>query len=727
MGRDVWLEGERAKLIKRTSIGASCHALQMEAKWGADKLTLASGSTFARTRKVEMKFTSAWWPRLALVLTLLVCWGGIFWNYAEMGKLFDRFNAYYRPLDQLQQPFKPYLKNDIPQLFWDDDTYQRLMLLKEMDQAGAWRWHWTKIDNYPEGRVVYWSGPYMWYVMGLAYPAAWFQGISFEKALEFVAPWANPLLQGTMQLAFALVLPRFLGVGLTIGFLVLATTLPGLCLYDYKAYQCDHQSLHSLSFLSSLICLIVAGVGRRQEQELSWKVQSTLFIVGGILLSFGLWVGAARQTVIWFIIGIGLVSSLLLRANSHGAGTIMAPHPRLWSLWGRAAGLTSLAGYLIEYFPGYISVTTLEVNTPLHALTLFCAGELLALITRLRHEPASVNGRHLIESFFLLCGVSILPLCTVFGPVDWVMMRNSDLAQMALRIEESQPAIRAQSGQLFLQLWSWFGLLIFLPFLGLALFFHRRVDQIAKARLMVTLVTIGAIVPLFLFHMRSWSYFLNAALLCHFLSVGLAVRSLSWPKWTWFVFAILIVLQGSFFQKTTLETAWQLTQGRSNAPELLEAAIQRELGLYLQKTLPGQKPVYMAASMLGVRLAHFGQGGVMGSQYENAKGVKASIDFFSDTGALDTAKMIAQERGVTHVVVNVCQAFLDTTVRAPAVRLPGEEGLTLGERLCLPKPLVPDWLQPIPSLPYLFQGYALDLRLYRVDRSRLGMKFTANE
>ena len=128
---------------------------------------------------------------------------------------------------------------------------------------------------------------------------------------------------------------------------------------------------------------------------------------------------------------------------------------------------------------------------------------------------------------------------------------------------------------------------------------------------------------------------------------------------------------------------------------------------------PDRPPVFISPPALGVKLAYFGRGSAIGTQYENLPGIGATLDFFSDTGDLHIARELARARKVNYLVIVPGRLLVQTTVRPPSARTPGGAGLTLGERLSLPEPVVPDWLEPIPW-PDLFPGARSALRIYRV-------------
>jgi hypothetical protein len=105
------------------------------------------------------------------------------------------------------------------------------------------------------------------------------------------------------------------------------------------------------------------------------------FVASAVAGGLGLWVSAASQIPVLVGLGLGALGTAgWPRAAS--AGGAWRRQPELWRLWGAVGGATSLAAYLVEYFPSHLGFR-LEVNHPLYALAWFGAGELLCRWSRM--------------------------------------------------------------------------------------------------------------------------------------------------------------------------------------------------------------------------------------------------------------------------------------------------------------------------------------------------------
>lgn len=644
--------------------------------------------------------------------------------------MLERFQSYYRQPDRLYTTaFVPF-KGQIPHLFFDDDSYMHLLFLREMHETRALRQsHWTHVDNAPDGRVVYSSSLYLSWVRILTEFRAWLTGTDFRSSLEPAASWANPLLHGLLLLFIAVWLPPQLGsrgYGMTALFLLVAATTPRLLLGDFRPYNVDHQSLHYLTFLGALVMLVLgAGGWVAKEPNESARVKR-YFMLSGALVGLGIWVGAVRQDAAWAVAGVGIVSAILIPPNECVTGSAKSKvtwryDPDLWRLWGTTAAIVSLFGFLIEYFPNHLNRARLEANSPVQALGLYCAGWLLAWVAEFRHGLAKPmtwqqTGRLLAAAL----GFALVPAGVFLAPSGWGMMLDPDVVQMVSRTREISSSLDSFGIRALLLLSNEQGLLLLcLPLLSIPLAFSQRIPSNIKSGIFLTAPLVLLLELLWLFHQLSWGYFLGAALLAHFLATLIAIHHLvrnSPARAVLYSLGIVLVsFQLGYNSYIAALERDNILNDKRNPAELLEAAVAREVAVNLAREVTGSRPVFMSAPMLGVRLAHFGNGYAIGTQSENIAGVKASLDFFSDTGDLAASHEIAHRHKVTYVVVNPGKTFLDTSVRIPKHRNPGPSGLTLGERLSLETPLTPDWLEEIPW-PVMFSQHPMRVRVFRVRR-----------
>ena len=82
--------------------------------------------------------------------------------------------------------------------------------------------------------------------------------------------------------------------------------------------------------------------------------------------------------------------------------------------------------------------------------------------------------------------------------------------------------------------------------------------------------------------------------------------------------------------------------------------------------------------------------------WENTQGVREAAEVFADQGD-ETARRIARERGITHVVLQQDLSLAESSVRiALGENDPELIEISLAFRLCGPLGQIPDWLEPVP-------------------------------
>lgn len=644
-------------------------------------------------------------------------------NAWQMDWALERFNAYYRPLDLAGAP--PVAQGRVPKLFWDDDSYMHLALLREMHESGALRQpHWTHVDNAPDGRVVYWSSLYLSWVRAIAWVRAWVTGTDFLASLEPAAALANPLLHALLLAAFAAILSRRVGGGPAALMVLALATAPRLLAVDLKPFNVDHQGLHFAAFLGALLALVIGGCGHVTGGDASRLRARNAFLLSGALAGMGAWVGVVRQDAAWIVAAPGIIAAILARYSADGRETGSGGagghyEPDLWRAWGAAAAMVSLCGYLFEYFPDHLDRSRLEVNGPLQSLAFFCAGQLLCVVARVRHEPGFKVDRGVAARLLAaVAGLCALPVCVLLAPAGWVALRDPGFHQVLMPVGEMVSPFNRYGARALLVLANELGLLmIVLPLASLPLLWMRSLAPEVRAAILLTAPATLLFSVLFVFHQPTWGYFLCAASLAHLLAVLLAVRSLALGgahrTAVWAACSMTLLGQLLFNMNGVVDESRAIRLGKLNPPDLVEAARFREIAYNLSLLDPDRPPVFISPPALGAKLAYFGRGSAIGTQYENLPGIGATLDFFSDTGDLHVARELARARKVNYLVIVPGRLLVQTSVRLPPVRTPGVEGLTLGERLSLPEPVVPDWMEPIPW-PDLFPGARSSLRIYRV-------------
>jgi hypothetical protein len=155
------------------------------------------------------------------------------------------------------------------------------------------------------------------------------------------------------------------------------------------------------------------------------------FVASGLAAGAGLWISAATTAPVLVGVGLGALVGLGVAVRGASARGVRA-EPGLFRVWGCAAAAASFALYLVEYFPDHLGAR-LEVNHPLHALTLLGGGDLIAraapLLAGARPRDETRSGPHpvwLAADLALVLQLPIVILATraqtfrVADPVLWL-------------------------------------------------------------------------------------------------------------------------------------------------------------------------------------------------------------------------------------------------------------------------------------------------------------------
>ena len=107
------------------------------------------------------------------------------------------------------------------------------------------------------------------------------------------------------------------------------------------------------------------------------------FFVAGVTGGLGLWISVAGQVPVLAGIALGgLIAAWVNRgdtqANPAGARVLLP-----WEAWALGGAATSLAVYLIEYFPAHLGSWQLRINHPLYGLAWLGGGAVLARVVAL--------------------------------------------------------------------------------------------------------------------------------------------------------------------------------------------------------------------------------------------------------------------------------------------------------------------------------------------------------
>ncbi len=641
------------------------------------------------------------------------------------------------------------LEKTQPPAMFDPDSQVWINLTQRQVHDGTVRPHDFPYDNAPYGRERHWSSSFSWWMLLLAGVTHWMGGGPMDTAIPQSAAWANPVLFVLFLGALTPVLRKRLDAWSTGIFLVTLTALWGVE-WDFSYGRPDHHGLHLMAFLGLVLGALLGGLGwtrvgpaSPEEAETflvrlgTWRQARRWFTASGVCGGLGLWIGSTQQVVCIAVLGIGALVAVLLFGERGQQANGVRFAPELWLRWSRAGALTSLAFYVIEYFPSHLGMR-LEVNHPLIALGWLGAGELLttAMLARTDWPNVRRRGREIVlRGVLALLAASLFPLAIVCGPKAWFCATDLTILRATKVISEGRPWIDPPSvAKAIHEFWNYTGLLtLALPLAALVLLRHRRqLPAWRQAGVLVGVVLVTAFLGWTLLQNR-WMGFLETSLAMLALVVAPCVplprRLAAGPGGAMALPLVLLALTvpgwagyGLLQMRTFAEdprvharaTLGDMMVGKEVAWNLKLAADTRT-----EKTRPAR---VMAAPGPSPVLHYYGGVDTVASFYwENLAGCHAAIDFYSDEGNDDTARRIARERGVDFVVVTATPAFVLELqwlhlgrVDVKAVRR------TLAFRLANPTEgsVVPDWLEAVPLLDAPMAS-AQGARIYRVVKERL--------
>jgi hypothetical protein len=246
------------------------------------------------------------------------------------------------------------------------DSYEWIMFTERMLAREGLRIRQTAEEFPPQGREVHWSASLRLWLGSVAWIHQIFHpGESGAQALEQMAPSAAVLGLAVFMLMFTLLIARNFGP-------IAAALFPPGCVALYPFYQysiagmLDHHGFAAMAGFAAVIFLLSAGDALLQRSARPW------FIASGVATGVGLWISAATMLPIAAaILTAAAVANLLLSSSRTPFD------PLLWRAWGIAVCTTSIAFYILEYYPGHMG-WRLEVNHPLYALALLGGGDLVA-------------------------------------------------------------------------------------------------------------------------------------------------------------------------------------------------------------------------------------------------------------------------------------------------------------------------------------------------------------
>lgn len=594
----------------------------------------------------------------------------------------DVWKSAFRIYEERLQPVGWHVPpSERQQVFCDNDPYYWLSYANQMVEQGSWRVRHTDADNVPMGRPVHWSQSMSWLMVAAGAVARQVEPAAWPVAMERGAVWINPFLHGLLAATGLWLLSRRMGWMPAIAWFA-GMLGAGDLAWNFHALRPDHQSLHVLFATLGALLLALGGMGWvradgatiAETGSACWRPieppaakQARRYLIGsGIVGGMGLWTGATVQLL---TIGASLAAGLFLVLNRPAARDGLLFDASLWRLWARAGALTGLAFFLVEYAGAWPGIR-LEVNSPLHAFSWWCAGEALAALDRWRGAPAGHRSSALVAACAWAAGAATLPAALAAGPTAWHAMKDPAMMRLHNFIQEFYTYGNFTHGQPWRRFALGYG---FWPLLVPA--------------------AVGLGVP-------RWSRNYEWSLLWLGFALATAMGLLSWQQVRWLPFfasslllllAVVLAVLGrharesagcrfaawALLAATLGQSLWFISRqhreirtlpriGDQVVQELVKPILIKHLALQLAEADPRHTMRMLCEPDLAPPLYYFGGIRTVTSFYwENIAGLRDAAAFFNDTDG-EQARTIALRRGLTHVMLpqgaelaDICQFVRD--------------------------------------------------------------------
>lgn len=597
----------------------------------------------------------AFWLLALVIGVYLVAFAG------RWSSVIHSYESYFLPANKTEEA----AASNRGRIFLDNDSCYWIGYAQEMARTGAWRIRHTEFDNTPQGRPVHWSQSISWLLLLAGSVRHLATGEALPFAIEQAAHWIGPLqafllIVGTGYLLFV----RLGLVPAAIWMLNLMTIIP--VQWSFHPMRPDHHGLHLALVLSGLICLVLGGLGwtrsasgpraapglftplRLPDQQQARRY----FIAAGILGGLGVWTGASVQL---FGVGLFAAGALLLvffmPAQLSGSSAEQTTYePSLWRLWAITGAVTSLAFYLVEYAPSLPGMR-LEINHPLYAVSWLCVGELLTRLSARKMRGAAVRP---ILIALLCLGALLLPGLLFLGPSEWHAMRDPMMQRMHRFIGEFRPYQTIVAAAPWRTTFFNFGLLPAFVVLAPFLTDEKRTTLYEWAALWMAFVPALAFAGLTLWQSRWMNCFAASSLLLAVVTLSILWRDQNAKGRVapWFyALTAAVAAQSLLFAGLQIQVLQFRDLTKARIPELTSPILKRQFAGKLGALDTNGTFRLMAAPDMAARLYFFGHLPSVASYYwENLEGLRAAASFFA-TDNDEEARRIAQERGITHVVL----------------------------------------------------------------------------
>jgi len=572
----------------------------------------------------------------------------------------------------------------------DNASYEWLGQTQQMFARREWRVRHIDYENAPFGREVDSPSPYRWWLGMIAWLDHEVSGRPAGPAVEQAALIADPLLQvlllaGTTIFAawqFGAFPAAWLAIGMATVFPFAAGFLPGA--------PNDHGLMLAGALWSVLPLLAGVGAAHSAAADAEGRTHRWFFLAGAAG-GLGLWTGVAVQAPVLAGIALGgLIAAWAARSPAPGSPA-PAAKPLPWLTWALGGAAASLAGYLIEYFPGHLGSWQLRAVHPLHGLAWLGGGALLARIAAwIQGTRPARNLREI--GIWVLAGAALGALPVAMWLTHSLGFLETDLSSFQLtRLSGGVTAtsfwVWLVQEQNILMIWATvFPVFLVLPAGWLIL--RRRAGLASRMAVAVALgpvlVAIG-----FASQQLNWWNQVDAVLLALLVAASAAISSSVNHRllgWIWSGCLAPVVLLGAIQIVPPVEGATRNELGKTEIWGLVERDLARWLALH---TGDGNA-VILAPNNQTITLHYYGGlRGLATLSQENLDGLGVAVRILS-ASTPEEAKELIDRRGVTHIVIPSWDSYLEVYARMGMGRIEG----TFCEQLLRWR--LPPWLRPVP-------------------------------
>lgn len=531
----------------------------------------------------------------------------------------------------------------------NNESYQWIAQTQRMLTTGEWRIRHNDADNAPFGRDTHLPSPYRWWLGFVAWLVHLFTGRPLTLAAEHAALFADPLLHALLLVATVIfVARRFGGFSAALVSLGLALLFPFAA--GFLAGAPDHHGLAAACALWSVLPLL-AGFRITQDAGSETRARRNFFLAGAIG-GFGLWISTATQAPLLGGIALG---ALLSAWFTRGAA---ATTPPPWRSWALAGGVTSLMGYMAEYFPGHLALQ-LEVNHPLYAMAWLGGGELLHRgVVWIRHGKPQWRSGDFAVVALALAALAAVPVMIArsgghgFLIEDPLATRLSYLGGTVAKTIADWIARDGLTGGVAATLFP-----LILLAAALTLIMRGARASTDRAALALGLGPVAVALGFACLQLR-WCNILDATLLALLAAVS-ATASTRLARVLWCGGIAVILLPGlvQLLPASSAEARHALSETD------VESIVERDLAHWLAKRTGGNVALVLASPDLTTTMNfHGGLRGLGTLDWENKDGLAAAVRIASATSPAEALALI-QQRGVTHLVLPSWDPFLEEYAR----------------------------------------------------------------